>query len=749
MKKVELLSPAGDMASLIAAIQGGCNAVYISGRAFGARSFASNFSLAELNQAVIYAHNHLVKIYVTVNTIVFDDEFKELDEYLSYLENIKVDAVIVQDLGVIRLIKIKHPNLIVHASTQMNIFSWEAVDNLKKMGVERVVVAREIDLEEIKKIVDTGLEVEVFVHGALCYSLSGNCYLSSSIGTRSGNRGKCAQPCRKKYRILEDNIEITSNEAFLSMKDLMTLESINKLIDCGITSFKIEGRMKKSEYVYTVTKAYRKAIDEYLTKKTFNIDSQTLNDIKVTFNRGFTKGYILSDDNCNLTTITHVNHQGIKIGKVIECFNKQLRVKLYDSLHLHDGLRILDGTDKGIFLTSLKINNKNVTSAVSGDIVDINCDYKVKKGIEVAKTFDYALANSIENKLRTENIKTPINMTLYAYVGKELMLTAKTLVNEKLSVYGDIVKQSEQEINVARIKDQLSKLSSTPFIINNIEVKTSNYVYVPIKELNSLRRKLIEKLLKIRENITHNAAPYLLNTREQKIKQDIVIECVTSNELQTNVCQKFGVIAYEKEKGYAGRLNCSDAIMIHNLSQLKTPSQVLSPYFNVVNNESLTLLEELGAKQVYLSLELDKDRISKLNIKEHNLSIGMLVYGASDVMVSKHCVIGKIKKATNKNCGACQNHNYKLVDEYNDVFPLIFEKNNQCMLRISDRNKLNLINHIKYLKEIGITRFLLIFTDESSMQVETILKQFIDAIKNNNEYLVKNPYLGHFNNKIE
>ena len=143
-------------------------------------------------------------------------------------------------------------------------------------------------------------------------------------------------------------------------------------------------------------------------------------------------------------------------------------------------------------------------------------------------------------------------MTLYAYVGKELMLTAKTLVNEKLSVYGDIVKQSEQEINVARIKDQLSKLSSTPFIINNIEVKTSNYVYVPIKELNSLRRKLIEKLLKIRENITHNAAPYLLNTREQKIKQDIVIECVTSNELQTNVCQKFGVIAYEKEKEYAG-----------------------------------------------------------------------------------------------------------------------------------------------------------------------------------------------------
>ena len=199
----ELLAPAGNKESLIAAIQAGCNAVYLSGKAFGARAFAANFSLDELKEAISYAHLHHVKVYLTLNTLIMEKELVSIEEYLQELTVIKPDALLIQDLGLIKLIKTKYPFFTVHASTQMNIYSEKAVKYLKQLGVERIVLARETDLETVKKIKEEGLEVEVFVHGALCFSSSGNCYLSSRIGGRSGNRGRCAGPCRKNYQLLE------------------------------------------------------------------------------------------------------------------------------------------------------------------------------------------------------------------------------------------------------------------------------------------------------------------------------------------------------------------------------------------------------------------------------------------------------------------------------------------------------------------------------------------------------------------
>jgi len=271
MQHIELLAPAGSFEALKAAVQNGADAIYLGGADFGARAYASNFDRETMKEAVEYSHIRGVKVYVTVNTLMKDNEIQSLMEYIKFLYEIDVDAVIVQDIGVFNLIKDTVPDFEIHASTQMTLHNKHGVELLKSMGVNRAVLARELTVEEIKNIYEeTGVELEVFVHGALCVSYSGQCLMSSFIGGRSGNRGRCAQPCRREYDLLNLNTDkiSKSEKAFhLSMRDLNTLEEIGKLIDAGVTSFKIEGRMKKPQYVASIVRGYRMAIDTYLNNK--------------------------------------------------------------------------------------------------------------------------------------------------------------------------------------------------------------------------------------------------------------------------------------------------------------------------------------------------------------------------------------------------------------------------------------------------------------------------------------------------
>ena len=257
MKKIELLAPAGNMTGLVAAIEAGADAVYIGGYAYSARSYAGNFSNEEIVEAINYAHLYGVKIYVAVNTIIYEDEIETFINYIDFLHTNNVDAIIIQDLGMLDLIRKTYPNLEIHASTQMHIHNLEGVKFAKKYGLKRVVLARETSIElikEIKKEVD--IDIEVFGHGALCVSYSGQCLMSSLIGGRSGNRGSCAGTCRLPYDLvsIDENKQkiLNQNKYLLSMKDLNTLENIGSLIEAGVDSFKIEGRMKREEYIYLV-----------------------------------------------------------------------------------------------------------------------------------------------------------------------------------------------------------------------------------------------------------------------------------------------------------------------------------------------------------------------------------------------------------------------------------------------------------------------------------------------------------------
>ena len=366
--KPELLSPAGSFECLKAVIEAGCDAVYLGGKSFSARSFATNFNNEELVEAIKYAHLYGVKVYVTVNTLVYEKEVDSFIEYIDFLHKNNVDAILVQDIGMLHLIRSIFPNLEVHASTQMHIHNIESAKLMKKIGVKRVVLARETPLELVKEIKKIGIDVETFVHGALCVSYSGQCLMSSLIGGRSGNRGSCVGCCRLKYDLKINDKIVYKDKYVLSMRDLNTVKDIGKLIDAGIDSLKIEGRTKRPEYSYLVTKIYRKAIDNYIKYKDVKISKKDEMDLLEIFNRTFTKGYILNDN--DVINNYRPNHVGLEIGKVIYSNNGAVKIKLSNYLNKLDGIRFIND-DIGLTITNMKVNGKNVDKAYKLSLIHI------------------------------------------------------------------------------------------------------------------------------------------------------------------------------------------------------------------------------------------------------------------------------------------------------------------------------------------------------------------------------------------
>ena len=316
----ELLAPAGDMLSLKAAVENGADAVYLGVKKLSARAYASNFSLDELEQVIDYAHLRGVKVYVTVNTLIKDAEFAEAARTLQSIAAYGADAVIVQDIGLLSFLREFLPELPVHASTQMTVHNTESVCSLEGLGVKRVVLARELSLEAIRSIRDhTQAELEVFIHGALCICYSGQCLFSSMIGGRSGNRGYCAQPCRKQYSLKKNGEEVNVKGNFLlSPKDLNTAEILPKIIEAGVSSLKIEGRMKRPEYVAGVVSIYRQLLDRYATDPAgYFVSEEELITLEQLFNRGFTHAYLSGKPRFELMDHDVPYNRGVLVGTVI------------------------------------------------------------------------------------------------------------------------------------------------------------------------------------------------------------------------------------------------------------------------------------------------------------------------------------------------------------------------------------------------------------------------------------------------
>ena len=502
MKKIELLAPAGDEEALKAAIMAGANAVYMGGSRFGARAFAGNFEDDKLIDAVDYAHQMGVKIYITANTIIKDEEIGDFLNYIDFLYEIGVDAVILQDLGMIDIISKRIPDLELHASTQMTASTAQDVLFLKELGVSRVVLSRELSYDEISAIkTETNVEVEAFVHGALCVSYSGKCLFSSMNGMRSGNRGMCAQPCREPYKATVENKPLLDKEYVFSTKDLNTLDILEDLIDAGIDSLKIEGRMKRSEYVFAVTSAYRQAIDNVIMKHEPSISSLDMNysavELDKVFNRDFTKGYIGQDKGSKIMNHKFQKYVGKPVAKVIEYDRKSKRL----ILELLDTLTKGDGLNTGEFVGRILKKDAIVKSADKGEIIAIDSIKKFEPGFIVYKTFDKIFMDDVSSRMSRVK-KIPIK----AFVEIRNNNYPTLILNDYKGNTGEykLEEYTTTALNKPTTResiiDQIQKMGDTPFFVDSIEVSVDENIFIPIKTLNLLRREAVSLLIESQSN---------------------------------------------------------------------------------------------------------------------------------------------------------------------------------------------------------------------------------------------------------
>lgn len=534
MRIPELLAPVGSMDNLKVAINAGASSVYLSGKKYGARKYATNFTLDEINDAVNMAHMHNVKVYVTVNTLIKEDELEDVINYLSKLYAIGVDAVLVQDLGLIELINRYLPNLKVHASTQMNCENQLKLDYLESKGIKRVVLPREMRKEEIASL-NTDMELEVFAHGALCYSYSGQCLMSSFKGGRSGNRGTCAQPCRQKYKIEG----IKKEDYYLSPCDLSLFNRLKDLSELNISCIKIEGRMRNKEYLAIVISNYRKALNKLKSGKEHRSE-----EINLVFNRGLCEGHFNNSPKRSLKA----GHIGLKIGHVIDSKKNQIAIRLNDSIEdipgNGDGLLLIkNNKDYGFeisqnpLITTLNHYQNGKNKPVK-DLTRKNKVLVVKKVWQNKKsTFDLTesdvyltkrkeiikKAKEIENK-GSSFVKSKLIIT-FSMKNKFPLLKGKlTLANRKqfeCEVVGNtpFEKPLKKCVSADTVKKQLQKTDNYPYEIIQTNINYDGTLFIPISKINELRRNLFEKLeLEVVSSYKHENKKIKLKTSENKHK---------------------------------------------------------------------------------------------------------------------------------------------------------------------------------------------------------------------------------------
>ncbi len=505
MNKIELLAPAGNLEALKAAVENGADAVYVGGERFSARQNADNFNHDDLLQGLSYAHDRQVKVYGAVNTLIHNREVDQLLHDVYDLASAGIDGVIVQDLGIAHLLHETMPDLRLHGSTQMMVHNSAGVRYLQQMGIKRAVLARETSLEAIQTIISENLmEIETFVHGALCVAYSGACLLSSMIGGRSGNRGQCAQPCRLNYQLVDkqgQNLRYdVGGSHLLSTRDLSMLSHLPALIDSGIASLKIEGRMKRPEYVAIVVKQYRQTIDQYYRTGQLTVTAKSEHELKQIFNRDFTTGYYFGNQGKELMSYSRPNNRGLSLGKIIDSDRRWLTIQLAEEMSIDDGYLILDG-DEEIAGKVRELRDKDgylLESGHKGQIVRLLAAGTVERPREIYKTSDNRLLQAAQATYRRPSTigQRAVDFKITAKLGQLLFLEGKS-GQYTAAASSDYVVETAQKhpSDEESIIKQLDRLGNTPFILGETSVVLDEGVMVPASELNKLRRTVIEALM--------------------------------------------------------------------------------------------------------------------------------------------------------------------------------------------------------------------------------------------------------------
>ena len=780
MRDVELLAPVGSFEALKAAVQNGANAVYLGGKDFGARASANNFDRDELKEAVKYAHIRGVQVFVTTNTLRKENEIEDFLEYAKFLYDIDVDAIILQDIGMARLIKRELPDFELHASTQMVAHSLEDVKYLESVGFDRVVLAREVTVEEIKYICDNcKADIEVFVHGALCVCYSGQCLMSSMIGNRSGNRGRCAQPCRQRYELIDvytGEVVNSNGDYLLSPRDLNAIEEIDKVIDAGVHSLKIEGRMKRPEYVATVIDGYRKTIDEYLATNKLNVSDETINDLYTIFNRKFTKGLLLGDVGKDMMNSQLPNNQGLYVGTVVD-YNKKakrLKIKLANTLKKGDGINLGGGTIGRI------IKNGNIeTIGYKGETIELDFVGEARKGQIVFKTSDSELMDRVQATFTQDKefVKNIIDAKITIKLGQKPILTLKDRHSNEATIEGDKIVEEAMKVALSKekVETQLRKLGNTPYELDLLEIELDDNVSLPISLLNQMRRDCIELLDKERVSIKNRKyknkivkyKPVLYNRNKQqeisvKVKNleqlESALECGVDRIYyeDTNTIDKAMSLAMKynkkviysapriirnKEYNHLAKANNAgvESVQVGNYGSIdyfKDKKLNIDYYLNAFNSETINYYKEIGADTLCISQELNINEI-KETIKYTDINIESVVYGYTPLMITEYCPMGVIVRdcKKDKRVAKCKESIYALRNSKGDEFRV--SQDIFCRSTIYNSNVTCMLDNLYELHEIGINVLRLDFTLENKETVKEVIEAYQEVLSNDYKLATK------------
>ena len=702
---MKIVAPAGNMERFYSAISATADEIYLGLKGFGARRNAENFTVEELKKAIDYAHLRGSRIFLTLNTIMTNREIELLYPTLKDLYNYGLDAIIVQDLGYAEYLHKNFPSIEIHGSTQMTVANYYEINYLKELGFKRIVLPRELSFEEIKEIRKyTDMELEVFVSGSLCISFSGNCYMSSFIGGRSGNRGMCAQPCRKEYKT-----SCGEKSYFLSPKDqLYGLDEIKKLQEIGVESIKVEGRMKDVSYVYETVSYFRNLIN--------GIDKEE-NTHKL-FNRGYSKGYFYDNDK-NIMNRDYSYNMGEKIGEVI---GKNIR--LDEDIVSGDGITFVSKDYKNLGGTYInKIAYKN-------EKLNLNFPDGTKY---IFRNYNKRLNDEISKKIKSTDKKLEINFDFAAKLNEKLILkiyledeNGNRILN--LEEISEILTQKAQKraISEEDINEKLSEIGDSEFTVKDIKVNIDENIFIPLSELKNLKRNAVEKFREkilsyfrrdLDRELKENNQEYFKLEIEKDEPKDLEIRVIVSNEEQKNFLENIKNEYNIKEIYYRtydiakqsmlGQHNLDNKLAsnLYELLENKNPDVMLNWNMNIVNSYTISVLEKIEKLESFIiSPEINFSKIRELG--KTRLKKALLIYS-------------KLKGMT-IDVDIADSKNEIITNKENDKFNII--KNNYGTEIFLDK-PLNIINIMEDIKKLNIDIVVLEFTTETIEDIKKVLKQ--------------------------
>lgn len=780
-RPIEVLAPAGSMECLKAAILNGADAVYLGGEMFGARAYAGNFNKEELLEAIDYVHLYGKRLFLTVNTLMKEDELSLLPVFLKPFYEQGLDAVIVQDLGAVSMIRKHFPDLEIHASTQMTITGIYGARLAKKMGAKRVVPARELSLEEIKEIKDdTGLDMECFVHGALCYCYSGQCFMSSMLGGRSGNRGRCAGTCRLPFYL--DGVKNTKNAYPLSLKDLCTIEHLPEILDHGVDSLKIEGRMKGPRYVGEVTRIYRKYVDLYLSGKPYKVEEKDMKILMEVFNRGgFTGGYYKEYHGKDMMSMKRPDHQGLFVGKISKLMKGKILFTTREDIHKGDVLQIRISPEEKVELTS-------PSDFKSGSKVTLN-GQKMKKlheGMEIKRTLNHPMIERIDEKLKQkkkENLKGKI------IIKKDQC--AKLFLKDGddfVEVSGPVIEEAQKNgATIQDIEKLLKKTGQTHYQFESLDVELEENLFVPGSVLKKLRKEAFAqmdqvKILKYRRIYeepkieAHNLYPSEEDGRKTAVSLEnfeyLDLICKHQNvdkiylswiELKgqeepsaitakvkaagkqcyimlPQIARKYQMMELEQNKTILFS-DAVDGLIVRNLEVFSWlieegyKKELIADYMLYgYNQEAVKEYKRLYPGKIRMTYpsELNKKEMINLDLSDADL----FIYGYQPLMVSAQCVKNNLR-----GCDKTPSW-LTLKDRYNADF-FVHTSCSECINEIYNGKPLWLGSEQGILGDLhpSVVRFHI--TKEDSTEIKEILKIITSIQKGERVSLVKEYTKGH------